>query len=402
MLARWVPGAATALLAVLVLGCTGTTAPEDDPAEALTTAFATLATYEGVGLTVTTHVSDRADADEFLTSLTAARFELRSDTTRAAHLRVPRPDDAGPRDLVDDTAEQLRTVGLAPVADALEGGGWIRIATDALEDPGEDSDRLARALGAAGTSLLDDATVTSLGDEERGHHVRVTSDADAARRFVDDVAAAIADTGRGSSTRSRPSDDTSEGQVSLDAWLTDGELTGVRIDLPAVLGPTAVPLVVEATVSPSDGAAPVPDDAPPAAVGSLVDAFSLATGHERSTSPDDGGPTAPDASSPDDAQPDDTRTDGTTTDGPTTTGDGPAGDDGPATGTAPDTRPTEPPQLREGGVLEEVFGDGEAFVEGEGFDCLTDEDLALLEEQFGPAAREEIDELVTAGYLQRC
>jgi len=89
--------------------------------------------------------------------------------------------------------------------------------------------------------------------------------------------------------------------------------------------------------------------------------------------------------------------------GPVTGGEAAATDPdrGDATGGPARPRPTGPPTFRDGGVLEEAFGPDNPFPDTD-LDCVTDEDLEVVEQVLGPDAVEEFEELVAQGYLERC
>jgi hypothetical protein len=53
-------------------------------------------------------------------------------------------------------------------------------------------------------------------------------------------------------------------------------------------------------------------------------------------------------------------------------------------------------------VLEDAFDDENPFGEDVPFECVTDEDLAVLGEMVGPEAVGEVEELIELGYLERC
>lgn len=76
-------------------------------------------------------------------------------------------------------------------------------------------------------------------------------------------------------------------------------------------------------------------------------------------------------------------------------------DGGAAAGGPVRPRPTDPPTFRPGGVLEEAFGPDNPFPDTD-LDCVTDEDLEVVEQMLGPDAVEEFEDLIAQGYLERC
>lgn len=370
--------------------------PAGDPAGALADAFEAIAEVEDIALVAEVTADPRTTdvtVPPVVSLLAGSEVEVRSSRGGATHLRFTFADDQDAQAAAERGRLQLATVGLSPAGDALVRGGWLRVGVD-LDGEGTTGAPVARELGEGGVRLLDGAEVTSVGDEARGHRVRVLVDAPAAERFVADVVVALAagerPTDRAAGTPETRTPDAATAQVPIEAWIDAGVLTALQLDLAALVGGDAGTGTVDLTIGDHDARDDATDEAPPVPLDALFDALAVGAAQPGDTSTGDGpgtDPTNPSESTPGGGE-------------ATEAGPDEDGDTSPAAPRTP--RPTTPPELREGGVLEEAFGDGDVFVEGDGFDCLTDDDLAVFEAQLGPEAREELEELVAAGYVERC
>jgi hypothetical protein len=282
------------VLLVLALGaaaCGGDSGVEDDPEGALRGALEELADYDGIELLVQLSADEATraqmlregdlseeDVELLLTASLliratgeddedgAAAFVLTVDDSAVAELRVlpdmelylrldldrvlDLVDDPTARQDVDDLVAQAELIGLRDVAEAARRGEWIRItgleqllnlfgatpprADDVDED---EADELAEELSQAAVRFLDDdVEVTYVGSDDAGERVRATTSGAALRRFLDDVnrIAASSDTLAAANPQdlSGQFDDIpDDAVVSLDAWISDGRLTQIALDL---------------------------------------------------------------------------------------------------------------------------------------------------------------------------
>jgi hypothetical protein len=391
MLLSW--RAVPSVLAVLALlaGCTSEPSVEAAPERVARDAFEDLAEATSIGLTVTldghlavTDAAERQLGPDALLLLAGSTLEVRSAVGEAAHARVLTTGDA--RDAMEGATEQLQAVGLVPLAERLLDEQWVRISVPSPDDA--EADRLARGIGEAGGRLLDDAAeITHAGMDELGDRIEVTADREQFGRFVDELTSVIASTGEGADeaiaeTADRSPDERNAtegdgtGPATVDVWVDEGQLRALRFDLRRYVAELdGEPLLVWVAVDPEADAQALSADAPPFALRALVaetldaaDVAAPAVEDERDGAGRDAGEGA--AAEVEEQQPRD-----------------PEG---------------EPAPLREGGVLEEVFGDDNPFREGAEFDCVTDEDLEVLGQALGPEAVEEFEELIELGYLERC
>jgi hypothetical protein len=376
---------------VLVAGCTSEPSVEDAPEQVARDAFEDLAGATAIGLTVTLDgqltVTDAAETQlgaDALLLVGGSTLEVRSSVGEAAHARVLTTGDA--RAALEGATEQLRAAGLGPLAERLLDEQWVRVSVPSPDDA--EGDRLARGIGAAGGRLLDDAEeVTYAGRDELGEHIEVTAGQEQVHRFVDELTSVIASTGEGAdeaiaeTTASAPdesgrSEGDGTGPAKVDVWVDEGQLRALRFDVRGhVAELDGEPLLAWVAVDPEPDAEALWADAPPFALRALVsetlDAADVAAGEvEDEQAPADRRTGEDTAAEVEEEQPRD-----------------PEG---------------EPAPLREGGVLEEVFGADNPFREDAEFDCVTDEDLEVLGQALGPEAVEEFEELIELGYLERC
>jgi hypothetical protein len=375
---------------LLVAGCTSEPSVEDAPERVVLDAFESLASARAIGLTVTLDgqltVTDAAETQLGADALLLAggsTLEVRSSVGEAAHVRVLTTGEA--RDALEGATARLRAGGLGPLAGRLLDEEWVRISVPSADDA--EGDRLARGIGEAGGRLLDDAEeVTHAGKDELGDRIEVTAEREQVDRFVDELTSVITSTGEGADEAIAETADSSpdesggtEGDGSqpakVDVWVDEGQLRALRFDLRGyVANLDGEPLLVWVAVDPEPETQVLTAEAPPFALRALVsetldaaDVAVPAVEDERDRAGGDAGDTAAEV---EEEQPRD-----------------PEG---------------EPAPLREGGVLEEVFGDDNPFREDAEFDCVTDEDLEVLGQTLGPEAVEEFEELIELGYLERC
>lgn len=378
---------------VLLAACTSDPSVEDAPEHVAREAFEDLAGAAAVGLTVTlkgqltvTDVAETQLGADALLLVGGSTLEVRSSVGEAAHARVLTTGDA--RDALASTTEQLRTVGLGPLAERLLDEAWVRISVPSPADA--EGDRLARGISEAGGRLLDDAAaVTHAGRDELGDRIEVTAGREQVRRFVDEVTSVITSTGEGADEAIAETADGATdvgdgsagdgaGPATVAVWVAEGELRALVFDLRGyVAASEGEPLLVSVSVDPQPAADVLPSDAPTFALRALVsetldaaDAADVADG------------AADEPASADRLAEE--------------------GDEGEADAEQPRDPQGEQAPLREGGVLEEVFGDDNPFREDAEFDCVSDGDLEVLGQTFGPEAVDEFEELIEQGYLERC
>jgi hypothetical protein len=286
------------LLVLLASACDAgsSTQVEEDPEQALRAALEGLADDEGHELLVRFSADEEAQAqvrdDRELTQedrelLFAAGLSIRAtageaeadggttaflltiDDTEVAELRALshtelylRVDLDAVRSLVDDPeasarldalTRQAEALGIRDAIEAARRGDWVRVTgleplhdllggtasahADAHEARG---DRRGDELWAAALRFVDeDVTVSYVGSDDTGDRVRATTDGASLRAFLDDLdaiagsapalgGAGLADLGP------RLEDVADDATVSFDAWIADGRLTRVMLDLGAL------------------------------------------------------------------------------------------------------------------------------------------------------------------------
>jgi hypothetical protein len=331
---RWVSYLAVIALALTGVACDrGGTSVEDDPEQALREALEELADYEGIELLVQLSADDTAQAqalrEEDLTEeelellLTAsvlvratggdddgrAEFIVTLDDEAVAELRVLPDTDVYLRldlerliDLVDDPeastqldelAVQAEAFGLREAVEAARAGDWIRVTgveqmlnlfggspAPAEEVDEDEAERLAEELSAAAVRFLDrDVDVTYVGSDDAGERVRATTDGASLRAFLEDVNRIVASADALGGTDPQDlagdlGDLPDDATVSLDAWLQDGRLTQLALDLAALDddGTTEGELLLVVGVAEFTGSVDAPDEAV------VVDLFGLLGG----------------------------------------------------------------------------------------------------------------------------
>jgi hypothetical protein len=392
--------ARTLVLSVMVLAaCTAPASVEDHPRETTRAALESLASAPAVDLGLsltrplpTDEYPEAGLSSSALTLLNGSTLEVRSAASEAAHARIVAR--GATRDALKEAAERLSTEGLGELTPPLLDEGWIRISVPPSVDM--KVDRIARAIGTSGLEFLDEADeVTYVGREELGDRVRLVANDRALRRFVDDVASALTSTGEGADAalaemRVLPQDEgTSAADTSfpvgglllnasdasaIEVWIADEQLRALTVELrwPAeTVRKRTVTLLLELNLAPDSD--PVPPTAPPFALAALVSELLRAASAETFSAGDE------------------VRTPGSA--GQRTEEEG---------AEHPRDPEGEPAPLREGGVLEGVFGEDHPFRRDADFDCVSEEDLAVLGQALGPDAVEEFEELISQGYLERC
>jgi hypothetical protein len=331
---RWVSLLAVAALALTSVGCDrGGTSVEDDPEQALREALEELADYEGIELLVQLSADDDAqaqalredglDEDELELLLTAsllvratggdddgrAEFVVTIDDDAVAELRVLPDTDLYLRldlqrliELVDDPeattqldelALQAEAFGLREAVEAARAGDWIQVTgveqmlnlfgmspTPAEEVDDDEAERLAEELSAAAVRFLDrDVDVTYVGSEDAGERVRATTDGASLSAFLEDVNRILASSeALGGADPQDLAGDLGDlpddATVSLDAWLQDGRLTQLALDLAALddEGTIEGELLLVVGVAEFTGSVDAPDEAV------VVDLFGLLGG----------------------------------------------------------------------------------------------------------------------------
>jgi hypothetical protein len=357
---RWVSLLAVAALALTSVGCDhGGTSVEDDPEQALREALEELADYEGIELLVQLSADDDAqaqalredglDEDELELLLTAsllvratggdddgrAEFVVTIDDDAVAELRVLPDTDLYLRldlqrliELVDDPeattqldelALQAEAFGLREAVEAARAGDWIQVTgveqmlnlfgmspTPAEEVDDDEAERLAEELSAAAVRFLDrDVDVTYVGSEDAGERVRATTDGASLSAFLEDVNRIVASSeALGGADPQDLAGDLGDlpddATVSLDAWLQDGRLTQLALDLAALddEGTIEGELLLVVGVAEFTGSVDAPDEAV------VVDLFGLLGGFLGGFG--GGGPDAFGDQEPDDGFDDDT------------------------------------------------------------------------------------------------
>lgn len=303
------------------------------------------------------------------------RVFIRVDVDRITALA----DDADVEDFdPDELVLAARMFGAGEAAEALVTGGWVELigiddlaelaggATDGTDDAdpaeAEQVDALVDRFAADMIELIEqDAEVDYVGSEDAGERVRITAPtaelAEVVDRFVDELADVTGDVVDEDDPQ-RLADEVGE-TVTLDVWLDGGSITQIGFD-PATVE-TAEPVegevLVIAAIAEFAGAVEVPSDAVSFDVLQIVGAFfgGFGPGFGPGFDPFD-----------DDAFDDD------------------AFDDA----------------FDDDAVDDDGFEDDAA--DEPGADCITEQELADLEDVLGPDAVEEIEELIDAGFLERC
>jgi hypothetical protein len=288
---------------------------------------------------------------------------------------------------VDELIETAEMMGVGEAGEALADARWIELTgieqlmNLAGASPQEDTEELDQATAEriaerTSTFIDEDVTVTSVGSDDVGERVRATTDGASLSRFLDDVAAELDDEGlvedAGGDLTTDLSDDA---VVTLDAWIADGVLRQIALDLTSVDDEMQLDGEVWLVLAMEEftGSVAAPDEATTFDVFSLVGAFlggGFDDGFDDDGFDDDGFDDTTDEGTFDDGF-DDTTDEGTFDDGfDDTTDEGGSGDDG--------------------------FGDEEA---GE---CITQEELDEIEQFLGEEGLAEIQNLIDAGFLELC
>ena len=409
-----------ALLLVLVTACGGNEAEEveQDPESALRDAVEAVGEWQGIALEVRLDADEagqralltegdltQEDLDVLLAGHVAATiaalddpettsFEARVvlDGGDVLELRVTEDEryfvrldlqavaEASDEEVltqedVDELIEVAEMMGAGEAGEALADARWIELTgieqlmNLAGASPQEDTEELDQATAEriaerTSTFIDEDVTVTSVGSDDVGERVRATTDGASLRRFLDDVAAELDDDGlvedAGGDLTTDLSDDA---VVTLDAWIADGVLRQIALDLTSVDEEMQLDGEVWLVVAMEEftGSVAAPDEATTFDVFSLVGAF-LGGGFDDEGF-DDGF---------DDDGFDDTTDEGSFDDGfEDTTDEGGSGDD-------------------------DGFGDEDAG------DCITQEDLDEIEQLLGEEGLEEIQSLIDAGFIEVC
>lgn len=414
-------------VALLAVGCgsgLGGSDVEDDPAAALQGAVSAVADWEGITAALRLELHDDArsaalaEADDELSesdldllldskvTMTAAgtsdpgtgSFEtsiivggdpvvdLRVLAEQQVFVRVdlPRITELGEStdlgedaDLAADLEELVvaaRMFGLGDAAQAAVDGRWIEVIgiDDAMElagvetesnDPQVDEEELEalteRVAVLTQRFVEDDVTVTYVGPEDRGDRVRMETDGASAEAFLDELVAEVDGDGLVDGVTGQDAADLDidpDTVIAIDAWIDGGELTQIAVDLGAMEADDGISgevlLVME--LEEFTGTLAAPDDAEPFDILTLVGSFFGAMGGDAF------GGEAPDLGDLDD---------------PGDTGD--ASDPGD-TGDASDP------------------GGGQAP------DCISEEDLAEVEEFAGAEATAELRSMIESGLIERC
>jgi hypothetical protein len=128
-------------------------------------------------------------------------------------------------------------------------------------------------------ALTDDATVTSEGDEDPGEHLVASVNF---KDLYDNFLELAEGLGQAvPTTELPPESEIPEGEMSVDFWVSDGELTQVELDFLqlAELGDEEIPEGVDSlglrmTIEPFDGGVEVPSDATEVDLAQLIQTFS--------------------------------------------------------------------------------------------------------------------------------
>jgi hypothetical protein len=423
-----------ALLLVLVTACSGNEAEEveQDPQAALRDAVEAVGEWQGIALEVRLDADEAAqqalltegdmtqeDLDVLLAGRVAATiaalddpettsFEARVvlDDGDVLELRVTEDqryfvrldlqavaeasdEEVVTQEDVDELIGAAETMGVGAAGEALANARWIELTgieqlmNLAGASPQDDTEELDQATAeriAERTSAFidEDVTVTSVGSDDIGERVRATTDGASLRRYLDDVGAELDDSGLvedavGEGLTTDLSDDAA---VTLDAWVADGELRQVAIDLTSLDEEMELDgeawLVV--TMEEFTGSVAAPDEATTLDVFSLVGGF-LGGGMEDGFGDDDG-----------------FEDDGFEDDGVDDVTEEEFDDDG-STDDGVDGVTEE--EFTDDGVTDDGVGDEDA-------DCITQEELDEIEQFLGEEGLAEIQNLIDAGILEVC
>jgi hypothetical protein len=417
--------AVLALLLVTVAACSPDEADEvaDDPEAALSEAVEAVAEWQGIEIELRLDPDEAGQAslrdDEvteedvqlLLGGSVTARFAATDDPeTNALELLVNLDEDVVAEVRVtDEDAVFLRLAveslarrtegtqldtqdlseligaaelfGLGEAAEALGAGEWIELVglTELMQLADESEQEADRELTEATAERIaqrtsqfveEDVAVSRVGSDDVGERVRATTNGAALKRYLDDLQTEIDDGGLvEDATGQDVTDDLAElpddAEVSIDAWIRDGELRQVAIDLAALGDGDELDGEVWLVVSLEEftGLVETPADATPVDLFGLFGAF-FGGGFEDDAGDDTAGDDAFDDTAGDDAF-DDT-----------------AGDDG---------------------FDDDGFDDDDTAGDQEFSDeCITEEELAEIEEFLGEDGLEEFQNLIDAGLLEVC
>jgi hypothetical protein len=161
------------------------------------------------------------------------------------------------------------------------------MASPAAEDQQAIVDKFAAAL-------TDSATVTSEGDEDPGEHLVATVQF---KDLYDNFIKLAEDLGQAIPTAELPPEsEIPEGEMTVDFWVSDGQLTQVEVDFLQLseLGEEEIPEGVETlglrvTLESFDGGVEVPSDATEVDLAQLIQTFTGGLGGTGGTAPGGGG-----------------------------------------------------------------------------------------------------------------
>ncbi len=309
-------------------------------------------------------------------------------------LREASDEELLAQDDIDELVEAADMMGVGEAGRALAESRWIELtgieqllalAGTSPQEETEEADQAAaeRIAERTSTFIEQDVTVTSMDSDELGERVRATTDGASLRRYLDDVAAEVDDGGlveeAGGGDLTSDLDD--DAVVSLDAWIAEGELRQLAIDLTTLDEEMELDgeLWLIVAMEEFTGSVAEPDEATTLDVFSLVGAF-FGGGFE-----DDGFDDGfeDDGFEDDGFEDDGFEDDGLEDDGLEDEGDG----------------------FEDDGFEDEEDGFGEdddGFGDEGDTDCITQEELDEIEEFLGEEGLEELQNLIDAGILEVC
>jgi hypothetical protein len=446
-------GALLATAALVLAGCGGAAEQDaqEDPEAALQEAVEALEDYEGLEMTLALSADETARAG-LLADGEMEEQELDLLLSSALTVRATSDEDAGEGSaevaisLGDRTPIELRVIDerffvradlpelfdalddpelagdlgeltelLPPdIVTALEDGGWLEIVgiddLDELFGPGatgddepqeldeEQAERIAERISERFSTFVEqDVEASFAGEEDAGDRLLVTTEGAAAAALLQDVVSIVASEAGDLAAGITELDEElsqletqADEQVELDVWLEDGRISQVAFDLTeATDEPLDGEMLLLIGMQEFTGSIDVPDDVTELDLFRVLTGFFLGGMGDLGAMDDDAWMDEEwdDEAWDDEAWDDEAWEDEASDDVP----DGEASDDGGTPGEAPEAD----------GVVDEAF-DEDPFEDGQGFDCVTEEELTELREALDPEQVAEIEQLFEDGFLERC
>lgn len=167
-------------------------------------------------------------------------FRVDLDAIRAA------ADDPDFDSSVDEAVSGAQMFGAGELANAVVAGEWVQLTgisqlmemaegmAGAEQPTDEEAEALAdKLVGALDRFLDEDVEVAYVGSEDAGEHVRATTDGAALQELLEELTAIAAEAGGAGAAPPVDEGIDPDEEIIVDAWIADGALSQVGIDLAA-------------------------------------------------------------------------------------------------------------------------------------------------------------------------